>query len=87
MIDGVPRTIDRRAQLPPGTAILIGEPDPMSYDALQDEIGYLIHGAEGWPTLRLPRRLAAAGAWGLAKLELVIPDAIDMGEEPVSPSI
>ena len=82
MIDAFQRTIDRRAQLPSGTAILIGEPDPMSYDALQDEIGHLIHGANDWPTLRLPRRLAAAGAWGLAKLELVIPDAIDMGEEP-----
>jgi hypothetical protein len=82
MIDAFRRTIDRRAQLPPATAILIGEPDPMSYDALQDEIGYLIHGAEDWPTLRVPRTLAAAGAWGLAKLEPVIPDAIDMGEEP-----
>jgi len=82
MIDAFRRTIDRRAQLPPGTAILIGEPDPMSYDALQDELGYLIHGTENWPTLRVPRALAAAGAWGLAKLEPVIPDAIDMGEEP-----
>jgi nucleoside-diphosphate-sugar epimerase len=82
MIDAFRRTIDRRAALPSGTAILIGEPDPMSYDSIQDEIGYLIHGAEDWPTLRVPRPLAAAGAWGLAKLEPVIPDAIDKGEEP-----
>jgi nucleoside-diphosphate-sugar epimerase len=82
MIDAFRRTIERRASLPSGTALLIGEPDPMSYDAIQDEIGYLIHGAEDWPTLRLPRPLAAAGAWGLAKLEPVIPDAIDRGEEP-----
>jgi nucleoside-diphosphate-sugar epimerase len=82
MADAFRRTIDRRAQLPSGTAILIGEPDPMSYDALQDEIGYLVHGAETWPTLRLPRSVAAAGAWGLAKLEPVIPDAIDRGEQP-----
>jgi nucleoside-diphosphate-sugar epimerase len=73
MIDAFRRTIDRRAQLPSGTALLIGEPDPMSYDAIQDEIGYLIHGVEDWPTLRLPRPLAAAGAWGLSKLEPVIP--------------
>lgn len=82
MVDAFRRTIDRRTELPSGTAILIGEPDPMGYDALQDEIGYLIHGAEDWPTLRLPRPLAAAGAWGLAKLEPIIPDAIDKGEEP-----
>lgn len=82
MVDAFVRTIDRRRDLPSGTALLIGERDPMSYDALQDEIGYLIHGAQDWPTLRVPRHLAAAGAWGLAKLEPVIPDAIDKGEEP-----
>ena len=82
MVDAFRRTIDRRAQLPPGTALLIGEPDPMSYDAIQDEVGYLIHGTEDWPTLRLPRPLAATGAWGMAMLEPVIPDAIDKGEEP-----
>ena len=43
MIDAFRRTIDRRAALPSGTAILIGEPDAMSYDAIQDEIGYLIY--------------------------------------------
>jgi nucleoside-diphosphate-sugar epimerase len=82
MVDAFWRTIDRRADLPSGTAILIGEPDPMSYDALQDEIGYLIHGVEDWPMLRLPRHVAAAGAWGLGKLEPLIPDAIDRGEQP-----
>lgn len=82
MVDAFRRVIDRRADLPSGTALLIGERDPMSYDALQDEIGYLIHGTADWPTLRLPRHVAAAGAWGLEKLEPLIPDAIDQGEEP-----
>jgi nucleoside-diphosphate-sugar epimerase len=82
MVRAFRRTIDRRAELASGTAMLIGEPDPMNYDALQDEIGYLIHGVEDWPTLRLPRPLAAVGAWALGKLEPVIPDAIDLGEEP-----
>ena len=82
MVSAFRRTIDRRAELASGTGILIGEPDPMSYDALQDEIGYLIHGVEDWPTLRLPRHLAAVGAWALGKLEPIIPDAIDLGEEP-----
>jgi nucleoside-diphosphate-sugar epimerase len=82
MVDAFQRAINRRVDLPSGTAILIGEPDPLSYDTLQDEIGYLIHGVEDWPLLRLPRHLAAAGAWGLAKLEPLIPDAIDQGEEP-----
>jgi nucleoside-diphosphate-sugar epimerase len=82
MVSAFRRTVERRAELASGTALLIGEPDPMSYDALQDEIGYLIHGVEDWPTLRVPRPIAAVGAWALGKLEPVIPDAIDLGEEP-----
>jgi nucleoside-diphosphate-sugar epimerase len=82
MVDAFRRTIERRADLPSGTTLLIGESDAMGYDAIQDEVGYLIHGADDWPTLRLPRHVAAAGAWGLGKLEPLIPDAIDQGEPP-----
>lgn len=82
MADSVRRTIERRGSLPADTVMLIGESDPMSYDALQDEIGYLIHGAEDWPTIRVPKPLAAVGVWGLEKLEPLIPDVIDWGEKP-----
>lgn len=82
LADAVCRVVDRRAMLPPDAVMLIGEPDPLSYDALQDEIGYLIHGVEDWPTLRVPKALAAAGVWGLERLEPLIPDAIDRGEKP-----
>lgn len=82
MIDAFRRTVDRRAEIPPGTAILIGEPDAPSYEELQDEIGCLIHGREHWATLRVPKPLAAAGAWAQEKLEPIIPDSIDKGEEP-----
>jgi len=82
MLDAFRRAIDRRAALPPETEILIGEADAIGYDALQDELGYLIHGDDDWPTLRLPKALAAAGAWAQDKLEPVIPDAIDEGEKP-----
>lgn len=82
MIDAFRRAIDRRKQIPSGTEILIGEEEPLGYDALQDEIGYLIHGTEDWPTLRLPKTAATAGAWLQEKLEPVIPDAFDQGEKP-----
>lgn len=82
MIEAFRRAVERRAVLPPETGILIGEPDAMGYDALQDELGYLIHGVDDWPTLRLPKPIAAAGAWAMGKLEPVIPDAIDGGEAP-----
>jgi nucleoside-diphosphate-sugar epimerase len=82
MVDAFRRAVDRRAALPPETELLIGEADAIGYDALQDELGRLIHGEGDWPTLRLPKPVAAAGAWAQGKLEPVVPDAIDRGEEP-----
>ena len=82
MLDAFRRVVDRRASLPPETVILIGEERAIGYDALQDELGYLIHGQEEWPTLRVPKPLAAAGAWAQGKLEPIVPDALDQGEEP-----
>ena len=49
------------SNIAPKTAILIGEPDPPSYEQLQDAIGQLIHGKE-WGTIRVPKALAKAGA-------------------------
>ena len=76
------RTVDRRAVLPPDTEILIGEADAIGYEALQDELGYLIHGVDEWPTVRVPQPIAAVGAWAHGKLEPAIPDVIDGGEVP-----
>jgi nucleoside-diphosphate-sugar epimerase len=82
MLDAFCRAVDRRHALPPEAEILIGEPDAIGYDALQDELGYLLHGADDWPTLRLPKAVAAAGSWAQGKLEPVVPDMIDKGEPP-----
>jgi nucleoside-diphosphate-sugar epimerase len=82
MLDAFKRTIDRRQDIPSGTVILIGEEEAPGYDTLQDEIGYLIHGTEDWPTLRLPKPVAAAGAWVLEKTEPIVPDALDQGQKP-----
>lgn len=82
MIDAIRRTVDRRRQIPSGTAILIGEEEAVGYGDLQDEIGRLVHGEEEWKTLRVPKAIAATGAWLEEILEPVIPDAIDKGEEP-----
>jgi nucleoside-diphosphate-sugar epimerase len=82
MLDAFRRTVDRRADIPSGTAILIGEEKAIGYDDLQDQIGSLIHGVEGWLTLRVPKPVAAAGAWAQDTLEPAIPDALDQGERP-----
>lgn len=59
--------IDRRGQLRPHEVFLIGEEDIMSYADLQEEIGRLLHG-QAWPTVRIPKAVAKAGAWVKEKL-------------------
>ena len=82
MLDAFKQVIDRRGDIPSGTVILIGEEEAPGYDELQDRIGHLIHGEADWPTLRLPKPIAAVGAWAQDRLEPVIPDAFDQGERP-----
>ncbi len=82
MIAAFRLTIDARDTLPDGLAMLIGEADAIGYEALQDRIGELIHGRDEWPTLRVPKRIAAFGSWAQAKVEPIVPDALDQGERP-----
>lgn len=82
MVEAFRLTIAARHRLPAETQLLIGEADALGYDALQDELGYLLHGADDWPTLRVPKLLAAAGTWAQAKAEPVVPDVIDGGAAP-----
>lgn len=82
MIDAFYRAVDRRDVLPAATEMLIGEPDAVGYDALQDELGHLLHGTDEWTTLRLPKAIATAGSWAQHRLEPVVPDMIDKGEPP-----
>lgn len=82
MADAFRRVVDRRSSLPPDVTILVGEPDAVGYDALQDSLGRLIHGEEEWTTATVPKPIAMAGAWAQHKLEPVVPDALDDGEAP-----
>lgn len=82
MLDAIQRTVDRRGLLLTGTEILIGEAEAMGYGALQDSLGQLMHGTNEWPTLQVPKPLAAAGAWVQGQLEPLVPDAIDGGKPP-----
>ena len=58
----VTRTIERRRELDPWEVFLIAEPEVLSYETLQETLGLLIHGKE-WPTIRIPKTAARAGAW------------------------
>jgi nucleoside-diphosphate-sugar epimerase len=86
------QTIDRREQLDQYEMFLIGEEDVMSYDELQEEIGRQLHG-QAWPTIRIPKTLAKAGAWVQDKIAgsdeerpFIKPWMIDMADQhyPVS---
>ena len=62
LLDAIERAIDRRTQLPPEVAILLGEPETLSYDELQHTLLRLIH-HESWETHNVPGPIAKAGAW------------------------
>ncbi|HLF97083.1 MAG TPA: NAD-dependent epimerase/dehydratase family protein [Methylococcaceae bacterium] len=81
LIDAVSRTIRRRSKLPAELPLLVGEPWTLGYEALQNEIGFLIHG-ETWETEILPKLLAKTGAELQNRMEILVPDAIDKGEKP-----
>ena len=82
MVDAFRRVLDRRDRLPDDVTILIGEPDVMSYGALQEAIARLIHGEAGWATIPVPKTLARTGAWLEERSEPIVPDPIDRGEKP-----
>jgi nucleoside-diphosphate-sugar epimerase len=74
-VTGIVRSaVARRSALPPETVLLVGEPDPVSYDELQRTFARLIHGDPDWDTTIVPKALAKTGAW--------IQDKVPGTEEP-----
>jgi len=70
LVDAIALVVERRATLPPELAVLVGEPDALSFDELQHTLARLIQG-EDWETLEIPSLLAPAakvGAWVQEKL-------------------
>jgi nucleoside-diphosphate-sugar epimerase len=62
LIDAFIRIVDRRAQLPEEVTVLLGEPEPLTYDELQHQFGRLLHN-EDWETAQIPKIMAKTGAW------------------------
>lgn len=62
VVEAIRLTIERRGELPAELELLIGEPDTVSYEELQEQMGELLHGRE-WPALRVPAAVAKVGAW------------------------
>jgi nucleoside-diphosphate-sugar epimerase len=91
LTDCFEKVVQRRSELDDEELFLIAEPDVMSYEELQDQIGELVHGHE-WPTLRVPKALAKAGAYVQGKFSsddsapFIKPWMIDLADDhyPVS---
>lgn len=78
------RTVDHRKSLDRWEVFLIAEPEVMSHEELQDVIGELVHGRE-WPTIRIPKSAAKAGAWAKEKISaedaFIKPWMIDLADD------
>lgn len=61
LIEAFVRLVHYRQQLPPKLPLLVGEPETVSYDELQNQFGLLIHDEE-WDTREIPKAVAKAGA-------------------------
>ena len=60
--DAIERLIDRRRKLPNALPLLVGEPDALGYEEVQNIIGCALHG-ETWTTIRVPQSIVLAGTW------------------------
>lgn len=62
LLDAIQLVVERRKQLPAELPLLIGEPETLSYEELQQRFGWLIH-HEAWETKRISKSVAKTGAW------------------------
>ncbi|HEX5051306.1 MAG TPA: NAD(P)-dependent oxidoreductase [Planctomycetota bacterium] len=85
VVSAIELAITHRCELPPGvTPVLVGEPETPSYAEIQNRLGQLLHGEQGWPTHVVPKPLAKVGAWLQDKLpvdQFVRPWMIELADD------
>ncbi len=62
LVDAIALCVKKRNELPPELTLLLGEPNTLSYDAIQRQIGMLLHGKE-IKTYSIPKPLAKLGSF------------------------
>ncbi|MEO6298067.1 MAG: NAD-dependent epimerase/dehydratase family protein [Paracoccaceae bacterium] len=62
LVDAIEMVVERRANLPSESTVLLGEAEALSYDELQKGFIELIHGTS-WETYSVPSLIAKVGAW------------------------
>lgn len=84
VVSCIHRVIEKRHELGGLEGFLVGEPDAMSYEELQDQIGELLHGEE-WPSIRIPKPVAKAGAYAKQALsgddDFIQPWMVDLADQ------
>jgi nucleoside-diphosphate-sugar epimerase len=83
LVSCIRRVIEKRHDLAGLERFLVGEPDAMSYEELQDQIGELLHGEE-WPAIRIPKAVAKAGAYAMKAFtdeDFIKPWMIDLADQ------
>jgi nucleoside-diphosphate-sugar epimerase len=85
VVEDFKRIIPRRYQLPPELTLLLGEERTLSYRALQQEIGRLLHGRP-WTTYHVPKPMAKLGAKALGALpgheqDFIKPWMVDLADD------
>lgn len=89
-VECVRKAVEKRKDLESWEVFLIAEPITLSYDELQEVIGQLIHD-QAWPTLRVPKAVAKAGAWVKDKLPwedpFIKPWMVDLADDDYSSEI
>lgn len=83
LVSCVEKVIENRKQLHGFQEFLIGEPNVMSYEELQDQIGELLHGEE-WPAIRIPKPVAKLGAQAKAMVgdeDFIQPWMVDLADQ------
>jgi nucleoside-diphosphate-sugar epimerase len=62
LVNAIELAVDKRKTLPKELPLLIGEPETMSYDAIQRAISCLLYN-RNFDTFRIPKIIAKIGAW------------------------
>ncbi|MEQ8768036.1 MAG: NAD(P)-dependent oxidoreductase [Planctomycetota bacterium] len=79
----IEHAIDRRRSMSGAEVFLAAEPEVLSHEDLQSQLGTLIHGRT-WPTLEIPAPVAKVGAWIKERLpgdEFIKPWMIDLADD------
>ncbi len=70
LLQALKLVVEKREILPKEELFALGEPDLMTFQDLQDEIGRLLHGKPWW-TLRIPKWFAKLGAFFQEKIPFI----------------